>query len=401
MKKSNLYILVTTMFFALCALLVGCNTDDNLSSDKKTIRLEDFITIEYSSEYNGYATPTLVIDEEGLNSQIKDAKMKSYMEEILSTNRDYSAEVEEILESMEEDPELIPNLSDFIRIDFAEEYDHVKNGDVLTVNVDLIGVFTSEFHQSMESFQKELDFKFSNLEIEYKVSGLKELNTVITAFDDIEQYVRFYGANGKGQVKFDVPDDYSKVVGDLYFSKEKSIMPYDIYFTVVQNNKEIGWIQYSCEEKNLKNGDVVVISASASLNTSETGIGLDSHEKRVRVSGLGEYLTSKNQLTPEVIASIKEYYASKGVNEICELYYATYKPGIACSYESSSFITAIDYQDRYFNEDYFVDELYDVIVRPDGSIEVGDYDKDNSGSITLDAARQTLNNEKFEYELIG
>ena len=505
MKNKKIYLSITLLsLFAV----IAC------SCVAQTVKVQDYIDVTYSPAYNEYAEPELVIDTDGLNALMDSKKTIKYIKSLMNSDEEYKELVDELVAVFEEDPDMLPGFTDFFEIDFADDYDNLKNGDKVkveirlessladitessvkdvskklgldlskteiefkvkdledlkTIDVDLNKLLSVDFgkyegyaspsvevdydyfrsllveevvddfaEKSMDSqvkailardceewFNAEFDKAYSNLkngdaikvnlvldnvlddcgvsvaDLEvglainlhggtnnYIVTGLKEPKNVIDVFEGIEQYIVYEVANGNGSTYgIAIPDDYSKQINDIYFSKKK----YSNSVSVIHGNTKLGEISYKINGYNLKKGDILELTANAPTNAlEELGYIIPSEKMNVTVPDLGEYLTSQEQLTSDIIEAIKaEIYEKEDIKSIDKLYYANYKPGIECTFESTSFIVAIVYRSGW-SGGYCIDELNDIILKPDGTVIVENYDEDVWGDKTIEKAESKL-----------
>lgn len=514
MKKKLITILLTL----ICILLMtGCGT--------KTVDIQKYIQLEYSSNYNGYATPELVIDEDGLNSKVDDKKMEDFFIKLVTKMSGVKPTKQEIAE-LKSESETLPKLKDFLTFDFANDYRRLSNGDEVIVNVYISEQITEGLEMSTEEILKELGIKLSKNEVKfkvkglekfksvtleldkileldfgkyngygtptvdidteylkktaipeivkeyayefsgytrsliendyewfdvefdkaysnisngdevkvqivlsedlvdagislaeleqglgitlsdtiktYKVSGLEEPKNVIDVFEGIENYIKYEGGNGHGRIySIEIPKDYSRVVDDLYFSRGHSI--YADSLKVIYNNTRIADINFEFDHnlENLSEGDVVEITFFGDTKELEKlGYIVPTKKKSITVPNLGIYLTSKDQITPEVVEAIKtEIIEKRSPNTINEIYIATYNPGAECNHKFTTFIVPVVYKKKFFERGYYIDQVYDVIIKPDGSIET-DYNDGWRNYDTLEEAKATFDTTRYSFELI-
>lgn len=514
MKKFLVYLLLVVATITLAS----CGT--------QTVKVQDFIEIEYSPAYNEYAEPELVIDEGGLNALMDSKKTLNYVKSLMNSDEDYKELVDEVMAALEEDPDMLPGFTDFFEIDFVEDYEGLKNGDKVKVEITLESSFADFTDASVQDVAKKLGLKLSKTEIEFKVKDLEDLNAVdvnldkllkvdfgkyegyaspsveidydyfsslligevvddfaqksknnevkkvlsrdceewftaefdkaydglkngdvikvnivldeaftdcgisvadfeaglalnlnggtniysveglvepenvLDIFEGIEQYIVYEGANGNGRIGYgqiEIPKDYSRQVGDLYFSKGG----WTNSVKIIYNNTKIGEITYYIEGEKLSGGDVIEITTSCPTDTLEDlGYIVPTTRKNTTVPDLGEYLTSQEQLTPEVVEAIKNaVYTKRGIETIDKFYYTTYKPGVECNFKSTSFMVAIFYKGGWFGG-YYIDELNDIIIKPDGTIEVESYKQDSWSDDTLDEAVDALAENIYNFVTI-
>lgn len=513
----------------LCCVLLIATILVLASCGAQTVKVQDFIEIEYSPAYNGYAEPELNIDTDGLDDTIDNKKILNYLKGLMKADKDNQEFASAAIEMFEENPDMLPGFTDFFEIDFVEDYEGLKNGDKIKAKISLESSLAEQSDMSVQDVAKKLGIKFSKTEFEFKVKGLEDLNTidvdldkllkvdfgkyegyaspsvevdygyfdgllinevvddfarkaknnevknilsrdskewftvsfdkaydgikngdivtvnivlddvftdadisiadfeaglalnlnggtntysvegliepenVLDIFEGIEQYIVYEGANGNGRigsVQVEIPKAYSRQVGDLYFSKEEWAHN---SINIIHNNDKIGTITYYVKGEKLSGGDVVEITASCPTDVLEDlGYIVPTTHKNTTVPDLGEYLRTKDQLNSDVLTAIKDkIYAEAEVTSIDKLYLATYKPGIECKYDSTTFIVGIYYKKGFWSTGYQFDAVYDIIIKPDNSIvvETYDYDADTNWSAydTLDEVIAQLDVNSYDF----
>ena len=377
-------MLVTVMIFgALIVLMGSCGSSEGegaIFNPKTIIDAKEYITVNYG-KYDGYSSPSISVNYELLSKQIDAEKFNSY------TNT--------LSPEIKWEMEMYDTPSNAFDIGFAENYDNISNGDSIIVKIGIEPYLESE-GLTLDKFCNGLDIKFKDTQIEYTVSGLEEPQNIIDIFEGIEKYIEFKGANGYGRAySVKIPDDYSKQIDDIFFVKDgyNSVK-------VIHINNSIGGFSYNVSGEKLSGGDTIELSASYFNTVSELeklGYIVPTTTKNIEVPALGEYLTSQEQLTPDVLEAIKsELQAKRGIETIDKLYYTTFKPGVECTFNSTSFIFAIFNKSGWFGG-YYIDELNDIIINPDGSVTVESYKQDSWSDDTLDKAVECLATNRYDF----
>lgn len=359
---------------------IGDGDDLAPNNEQKSgyIDLDKLVKIDFG-EYNGYGTPSAELDTE-------------YLQSVTNRKGVYG-----------DDGWWLD-----LEVEFSQAYNNLKNGDKVTYAL----VIDEDPHIdsiTLDAIEAELQMKFSATSKTITVSGLKEPANVIDIFEGIEQYIYYSGTNGNGSVSayhnLKIPDDYNRQIGDIYLLKYG-----DQAVSVIYNNKNIGHINFYSEEfKNLSMGDIVLFTLPNSIyDTSMSTIGelekLGYTVPRTRilltVPDLGEYITSQEQFTSEIIDAIKtEVKTRNSIDGDIKLYYATYKPGIECPHDSSSFVIAIYSKPGYWGDIYYyyINELNDIIIKPDGTILIEDYNNPLNKYASIEAAEAELDTTKCIY----
>lgn len=382
MKKTK-FCLGFILIAVFAVLMCSCASSQNPRPIfKKTINAEEYIAMEYG-KYNGYSSPEIKVDYAALSKQIDAETFNEF--------------VNTLSDELRWEIKMYDCMADVFDIELKEDYDNVSNGDKIIVEIS-IESYLEEEGLTLEKICNGLGIKFKNTEIEYTVSGLEEPKQVIDIFEDIEQYIVYTGANGNGSIGYEqvnIPKDFSKQIGDVYLSKGS----YTNSIKIIYNNKNLGEISYHIEGKKLSKGDVIEMTASGPVRALEDyGYVIAATRKNITVPDLGDYLTSAEQLTPTIIEAIKsKIYDEEGIDSIDKLYYSTYKPGVECRFDSTSFIVAMYYSDGWLFNGYRIVEIYDIIIKPDGRIVVENY-KDGAGLYdTIEEAIDALDEARYNF----
>ena len=148
-----------------------------------------------------------------------------------------------------------------------------------------------------------------NKELNYAEENIYDNLMPIDVYSGIE--LIYSGANGHGTVRFDNwLKDVEFSVGDFYF-KPASYEPYQLQgydvLDVIFNNKKICTIGYDIIDMfdlddTLSEGDKIKLRVKTYPEKAFEGLGFKpTYYKEVIVPALGEYLTSKKQITADII----------------------------------------------------------------------------------------------------
>lgn len=388
MKNRRLYLsIIVSIVFILLLCACGSSSADSSGGSifgKTTIDAKDYIVVNFG-KYDGYSTPEIEVDFEGLSGKIDAEKFNEFKN---SLSADLRFELS-----------MYDNMTDVFEIELLEEYENVSNGDKIVVKIMADSYLESE-GLTLEKLCNGLGIKFKTTEVKFTVTGLEKAENVIDIFEGIEQYIVYEGANGNGRIGYgqvEFPDDYSRQVGDLYFSRGDFLNSVKI----VHNNIKIGEISYHVEGEKLSGGDVIEITTFCPTNTlADLGYIVAYEKKKTTVPDLGEYITSQKQLSPDILEAIRtKIMTERGVEEINKLYFAMCKPGVECTKDSTACIMTIVYQDSWLSafRGYCVDTLYDIIIKPDGTIVVEEYNKDSYTVDTIEEAEGRFNTKEYEF----
>ena len=145
-----------------------------------------------------------------------------------------------------------------------------------------------------EQLADELHIKIRNNKLSLQVKGLKD-GTKIDVFEDLQ--VTFTGIAPKGEIEI-INNSANDFVSDIYFSADKT--------------------------SGLSNGDVVTITANYDKYQAQEELLIVTQDtKEFTVEGLGEYLTSVEQITDEVRAAL-DNKAKEAVNASLAESWSTY-----------------------------------------------------------------------------
>ena len=164
----------------------------------------------------------------------------------------------------------------------------------------------------------------------------------------------------------------------------------------------MGEISYSIDGKNLSKGDIIEITTSCPAGKlEEYGYVIANRRKNVVVPDLGDNLTSAEQLTPTIVEAVKsKIYDEEGIDSIDKLYYSTYKPGVECSFDSTSFIVGIYYYNSWLFKGYRIVEINDIIIKPDGTIVVENYERGIEFYDTIEEAIDALDEARKKHRAL-
>ena len=342
------------------------------------VDLSQLFTVDFG-EYDGYSTPSVTVSTEQFNTNVNETLLESWY------NKKYSSLLKSYM------------YSSWFDAEFTEPYNNLSNGDTVTVRL-IASEELTEAGITLEDIETNLLLDFGTREHTFTVSGLETPKNILDIFEGITDYISYSGVNEKGHIdSLVVPNDYSRVVDDLYFYWNKNG---DTYYgngqgeathselRVVHNNKRLCTISFSFDKLNVCTGDVVTLTAKVDTQVfKDLGYVIPTTKIQITVPEIGRYLMDKSELTPQIIQDAKDFYANySSADELHGIYFAKYLPGVEIKSNSTVFIRAIIYDEKYFHEsEYRIVDLDDVIIAPDGSI--GGYSLCDWGSYeTVDAA---------------
>ncbi len=346
---------VITVILSLCSCSSDktpeSNTSENGNSAVETVgngkklSINDYVTVNFksmSSEietlYSGYVYPELEVDYEKLADDIGKKGAKNYYKVIC----DHDNESAEYYADMF-DGTIADTIFDF---ELKENNRNLYNGDTVTVVLD------AGLSDTLEETVSALGISIEK-EINVTVSGLTEAKK-INLMGDPEKYITYKGANGNNKVNFDYSSAEEKTdLGEGFFLK-----PIMNGFEVIHENESIGTYAYyfvSTDENgkvesytsiyDVKEGDVLSIKidsgSSLFFNLIKLGYVPAENNREITVPDLGEYITSKEQLSSEEIETIRQALFTKLSEkysnvEIASAHFATIQPGEECKPEEKA-----------------------------------------------------------------
>ncbi len=168
---------------------------------------------------------------------------------------------------------------------------------------------------------------------------------------------------------------------------------------------------------NLKNGDKVTISIkNADYLAEEFHVMPAELKKEYIVEGLGSYVISADQIPDDIIKQITDQFLAEKQNEVAHdsdsSIYSYSEPKYYGSYlyigKEDSWLANINelriyvYCDEFINDEYYGTNYYpiifkDIIVNPDGSLNV-EYDAGSTSTFTDDL--EACISEEEDYTVI-
>lgn len=343
-------ILVLTLSLALAA----CGAT--------TISLNEYVTVSFAT-YNGFGSPSLEIDKEGINTLVEKEKVVEYVSS-LSKNEIGAALAQEF------------TFSDLIDFQFKGSYENLSNGDKVEVEVVLNDLIAAS-GETLSSMQEALKISLKSTTFSFTVEGLEEAK-ILDAMSFIDEYIVYEGANGGATAAVKFPKDFVHEIDGFSFVRDSW---YANKVEIVYEHKTVGYVSYQCYPgTDLSKGQEIKIAAETggSINLSGTGYVLND-TKTVTVPDLGEYVTSKDQITAELKAAItaeidaiiaEEEY--EGV-EIHGYYWGTLKSSATTNNvaeEKYRIFVVFSYDGFWGSKDYINYGTTKLIALPDGTYKV-------------------------------
>lgn len=338
LKKAIAILLAITTLISLCSCSVSGTT----------VNLEEYITVTFST-YNGYGSADLELDDDALEALIDSEKFIKFVNEVGETSDEAAALVQ-----------FVGSPTELFKVKLAEEYNNLSNGDKVKVVVESAA---SEFGFELEDVEKGLGISFSATELEFEVTGLKDVKT-LNVFEGIEEYIDYNGSlidglpiDGEANPAIVFPEGYEKQIDGFY-------LVIDDYcnnrIKIVYNNEVVDKITYYVTGyNNLSNGDTFAVTVEGGSELKSMDYIIPERSKEYTVSGLPRYLASRDELTSEKLKEVKaevlEYIKNElGGTKICEIYFYSIKPSstrevkygiIAIGDTTGSFLSGYKYID--------------------------------------------------------
>ena len=297
--KKVIAITIALVIMMTCA--VGCG-------GTKTVKVQDFIEVEFSPAYNGYAEPTLEVDTDGLNSMMNAKKTIAYLKNLVNSSKEYNWILSGMVNAMEEDPEELLGFTDFFVISLAEDYEGLKNGDKIKVVISLDEIFAEITNESVKQVAKKLGIKLSQTEFEIKVKGLEDLNAINVNMDKLLK------------VNFGKYEGYASpsVTVDYKYFEELLVNEVVADFTQKANNEVKNLLKQDCQKwftaefdkayEGLKNGDTIKVNIVLNDAFGDCGISVADFEAglALNLNGGTNTYTVKGLTEPKNVIDILE-----------------------------------------------------------------------------------------------
>ena len=250
-KKMKLLLILTVI--AMCLSLTACGG----FGDK--IDLAPYLSVTYSGS-NGSGTANVDFD---------------------------FADFEYAVMSQWDGENVLEKLSELTAVEMSMTYaadvsEGLRNGDTITVKISLD-----------EAKAKKYGFAFTGLEKKFKVEGLTEAIEIDPFGEDI------FGSGKLVNVTLEGIDPFAC----LYLRNTATL------------NDPIRHITYKADKDwNLKNGDVITITATMNQKAAKQGYVLTRSEITIAVEGFDRYASAASDLTKDVLRDISERAYQECVN---------------------------------------------------------------------------------------
>ena len=385
-KKVLAILLVITTLTTLCSCSIG----------KKKVDFKDYITVEYDG-FNGYASAHLDYDLSSLNELVDEKKWGNFAEELTELKGDDAKWT----------LAFVSGCDDFFEMDLEEYYQNLSNGDTIIVNVSVSGDM-EYLGVTLEDIEDLIGIKIKNTVIEIEVEGLVDAKT-IDLFADVESYIDYnsgydYPINGKITPEIHFDFDGEKHVDNFTLSKYNASS-----LVVSYNGERIGVIEFEISKiaKNLSEGNSFTITLVGYEILEEYGYMPLSLTTTLTVPEAADAITSKSQITPEVLQQLKSLVLDnkKGKDQlkIDECYFYTKKSG-ANEYEKKENGVLIVHswvEPKFFGGEYtpYHVAIFELCIMPDGTVSLYKADYDGYVATSLDSIHSRMfDYTNFNYE---
>ncbi len=277
---------IKKIFKTVIGIVLICAIVTSLSACGKTsISLKEHVTVTFST-YEGFGEAKISVDENAINNLVDKESVKAYIKS-LSSNQ-----------AITELSEMV-NFSDLLSFNLKENYKNLSNGDEVQVEV-TINEMMALAGATLENLQEELKINIKDTVMTFTVEGL-ETAKVIDPLSFVDDYVVYEGANGGGEAKVEFPNDFSYEQDGFSFVRHAM---YSNMLDVIYDHKELGSITYHCKyEDKLNKGQSFEVGIQEDswdpLNLDDIGYVFNT-TKTMITPDLGEYITSKDEITDEL-----------------------------------------------------------------------------------------------------
>ncbi|MBR6785823.1 MAG: hypothetical protein IKM25_06190 [Clostridia bacterium] len=370
--------------------------DTNIASDNKSavqdtvsigkgkkLSLDDYVEFNYQpmdyiseNKFSGYVFPEIEVDYEKLEKDIGLNGIKNYFKTVEGYGDKDAEYMAENLGSQ--------SMNAIFRIEFKEAYKYIRNGDVLTV---VLSTYNDSY--TVEDAVAAMGISIEK-ELSFTVEGLKQAKE-LDLMGDIEKYIVYSGANGNGTAKTDFESVTEPIVldGVLYLKHEKqSFNTYNI--KVIYENQEIATFGYYLEKERINDSGIRHYRAEelsegdvyyAKIDNNEllralVNLGYVPKEtvREITVPDLGEYVTSKDELTAEDLEKIKQDFLAEISDdypavEICSAHFATINPGEVCDTNEKTEIAFVIKATYPMSSSYFCRHINGIAKTKSGEVK--------------------------------
>lgn len=350
----------TITLFALLTIMLGL-----VGCGKQKISLEDYCMVTVEG-YDGYGTASIEVDHANLNTLVDMEKIADYVEELSSGPFNFGTAGYDMLD-------------DLITFNLAENNNNLSNGDVVIINVEPSD-FLKLYGETLESMEKALGISIPNKTIEVTVEGLEEAK-VIDVMSLAEEHIIYDGANGGAKANVVFPEDFVYEEQGLSFVRTY----YENQLNIIKDHAVLDTITFGFDNVNyLSNGDTFLLYFGDKFDSfyeiPNTEYIFNNH-KTITVPDLGEYVSSKEQLTPELKAIFDaiaiEYVDTNYVDTdnvtVLDYYWGTLKPASTSgnlARDEYKLFAVISYEDWFFGTCFKLCETNYIILRPNNEYEL-------------------------------
>lgn len=262
-------------------------------------------------------------------------------------------------------------------------------------NEDELTIKYSDDSLSVEYNGESVEYDFGT-EAETEAETVPEYDPemVIDLFEDVEDWLVYEGADGKGKVELIIPDDYEKEIGGYYFKSSGN----QYSLNIIYDNEFFGSIDYDIRNgNNLSQGDIFKVTMfyfnfdriTEDINLTNifapTGHIVLTDNKEFLFPARGQYLEQDDMLTESDIDVVIEYMNTLHKTDfnrriettdyvVDAIYDGTVKNGFITEYDSKRILTvfSVHYVDN-IAYDIVRTYLYDLYRDLEGNIVIGNH----------------------------
>lgn len=359
--------LISFIFFLIAITLTGCS---GIKTNK--VDLNKVVSVEITG-CDGYGEAS--IQDSSYDAIITDDVFDNIANLYESTLKEEDKEFVDMLGGTKEI--VNTNKKNYVELYFPGENTGLSNGDTVKVGARAPESILNSFEMSQDEYFKKIGLNFKSLEAEIKVEGLEKAD-VLDALSLAKDSIVWNGPEGFITGKVEFPTDYSKEIDGLKYVGKGS------YLNVYKDDTQLGYLYFKFEDENLSSDEKAVLSVIVSDSSKDLQEYYDSHnivvpkEYKVKVPYNGEFLSSKEEVTDDIIDNLTKLEDGWFGNiiesgyTIDEVFYFEADPkqdvyaskshnGVIISYVKDGTDTCGVYQDIVIKDEKFVEsQVYTV-----------------------------------------
>lgn len=356
MKKVSKWLVLPMMMLVMISF-VACGN--------QKVSLEDYVGISVEG-FDGYAVASKDINEDGLDTLVEAEKVQKYIGGL--SNDMLTAEVAKTVE-----------FSDLLSFSIEGETEGLSNGDKIVLVAEASWML-EQYGQTLESMQEALGISIASTKMEVTVEGLEEAK-VIDIMSFVEDYIVFRGANGGAGASIHFTDDVLYECDGFTVTKTPpGMLDAGNRLNIVYNHELLKQVEVICSyEGYLSEGQEFTVKAQSLIKGDNLVLGdtgyIVTDSKKVTVPDLGDYVTSKDDLTDDLKKLFDEKIANyAGKDEaIVTYYWGTLKPSAVSKnpvVDGYALVAVVEYDTSFFGTKYALCETDYMILNTDGTYDI-------------------------------